>query len=67
MIHDVTKVIGADQTDWSRCPECGSAQIRGDELEMLNNEVYQLIQCDDCGLSWHEVYQAAFREILNNG
>lgn len=40
----------------SNCPYCDSPKIQGWEWDADDTEAWQIIQCDDCGKRWHDVY-----------
>ena len=41
----------------SNCPKCASEDIEGiGMMEMEGGQVYQEIECNECGLKWYDVY-----------
>lgn len=46
------------------CPCCGSANISGDSVEILDSEASQRIGCVDCDSEWLNVYVLSRREVI---
>ena len=51
----------ADTTDWENCPQCGSGDIEGGNIQIEGKEAWQPVSCYVCGTSWTEVYEAKCR------
>jgi len=54
--------------DGLRCPACESDQLTCSEKLITHdttdgNKIYQLCECMDCRLKWHEVYSLTGIEI----
>ena len=49
------------------CPVCGSAEVTGGFVEVLDNAAWQSVDCDDCGSSWEDVYTLSGRENVRRG
>jgi len=46
------------------CPCCGSENISGDSVEILDSEARQRIGCADCDSEWVDVYTLSRREVI---
>lgn len=57
-----TMKVAVEDTDWDACPSCGSDHIEGGEVMAEGTEAWQGVSCDDCGVTWVEIYEAARRE-----
>ena len=49
------------------CPVCGSTEVTGGFVEVLDNAAWQSVDCDDCGSSWEDVYTLTGRENVRRG
>lgn len=43
--------------DTYHCPECGSEDIEGAQMDLIGDLVYQDIKCHHCGFVWSDRYQ----------
>ena len=46
------------------CPCCGSENISGDSVELLDSEAHQRVSCSDCNSEWVDVYTLARRDVI---
>ena len=42
--------------DSSHCPFCSSPNYEGEEIEINDNQAEQVLNCNDCGRSWRDIY-----------
>lgn len=49
------------------CPVCGSVEVTGGFVEVLDDTAWQSVSCDDCGSSWDDVYVLTRRENVRRG
>lgn len=49
------------------CPVCGSVDVSGGFVEVLDDTAWQSVDCDDCGSSWDDVYTLTGRENVRRG
>jgi DNA-directed RNA polymerase subunit M/transcription elongation factor TFIIS len=41
----------------NKCPKCGSPNISWtDDIDYQTDEISQLVECEDCGVKWWEVF-----------
>lgn len=41
----------------SHCPKCGSENIDAAPVEFSGNQIYQDVDCYDCGFKWFDFYE----------
>lgn len=49
------------------CPVCGSAEVTGGFVEVLDDTAWQSVDCGGCGSSWDDVYSLTRRENVRRG
>jgi hypothetical protein len=59
--------VASKLTEYSgdSCPFCHGENIEGDRFEAEAGEVYQRVECADCGKVWHDIYKLTGYMILN--
>lgn len=51
----------------NHCPYCGSVKIDSDRMEVDDNDrVNAIVECDDCGRKWRDIYKVVEVEELPN-
>lgn len=53
--------------DSVHCPVCGSGDISGGFVEVVDDEAYQPVDCLACSSSWRDVYRFIERENIDRG
>ena len=72
-IHDAifgkkaTTSATAEESNWETCPECGSIQIEGGNVQIDGKEAWQPVSCLHCRTTWTEVYEASARLDIERG
>ena len=49
------------------CPVCGSVEVTGGFVEVLDDTAWQTVDCDDCGSSWEDVFTLSGQENVRRG
>jgi hypothetical protein len=59
--------VASKLTEYSgdSCPFCHGVNIEGDRFTAEAGEVYQRVECADCGKVWHDIYKLTGYMILN--
>ena len=52
----MTKAKQYIENGGSHCPHCGSRSISGGHVEILSNEAWQEVVCDECSQEWLDLY-----------
>ena len=61
-------VVGSGAAvDGVSCPVCGSADVSGGFVEVLDDTAWQSVSCDDCGSHWSDVFALVARENVVRG
>jgi hypothetical protein len=50
-----------------RCPVCGSDAVYGEHFEYGLDDCHQPCGCYDCGATWDEVYEFAYKTNIKKG
>lgn len=61
-----TDIVRIEDTDWERCPYCGSDRISAERPEMDGTAGWSNVNCLACGRGWLEVYEASHREKFDD-
>lgn len=46
----------------SLCPFCQSSSITGESFEVESGQAWQEVECQDCGMRWHDIYRLSHYE-----
>ncbi len=41
----------------NHCPYCVSKQLEGSELKSVNGDIFRIVRCLGCGMSWTDIYK----------
>ena len=51
------------ESGYGCCPKCKSTNVEGGSLEMGDNQVWQVVNCIDCGLAYQDIYTLTDVEV----